>query len=87
MALSRWKSRNTNRPKASDKAVAPLMTRFVSLNARVTCRDDLGLTLRALDLIWMRGVKVERCCRAGLDIMLVEQTIVTDGLKRVQSVA
>ena len=63
------------------------MIRFVSLNARVTCRDDLALALKALDLIWMRGVKVERCCRVGLDIMLVEHTIAQDGLKNVQSVA
>ena len=63
------------------------MTRFVSLNARVTCRDDLGLALKALDLIWMRGVKVERCCRVGLDIMLAEQIIVQDDSKSVQSVA
>ena len=54
------------------------MIRFVSLNARVTCRDDLGLAFTALDLIWMRGVKTERCCTAGLVIMLAEQTIVQD---------
>lgn len=62
------------------------MTKFVSLNARVTCRGDLTLALKALDLIWVRGVKVERCCRVGLDIMLVAQTIVQDGLKSFQSV-
>ena len=63
------------------------MTKFVSLNARVTCRDDLALALKAVDLIWMRGVKVERCCRVGLDIMLVAQTIVQNGSMSFQSVA
>lgn len=52
------------------------MIRLVSLSARVTCRDDLALAFKALDLIWIRGVKAERCCTMGLDIVLAEQTIV-----------
>lgn len=84
LALSRWKSKNTNRPNASETAVAPLMMRFVSLSARVTCRGDLALVLSTLDLIWIRGVKADRCWRTGLDIMLAEQTIGNAGVSRCQ---
>ena len=66
--------RETKRPNARDTAVAPLMMRFVSLKARVTCLEERALGLGALVLIGKRGVK-DRWCRAGPDIKLAEHAM------------